>query len=146
MKIEHIDDVAARNAIDQIADYACIQKRWSNKRIAKNIAPLPYEKRERSYAKERQRPDGTLKHPPCAPAVFDICQIKETGYDGNRRLILEDPDGEFLYIGIDEHEIRDGRKGDEKSLHPRPVRSISLWHSMQVCTKGWLRRRGLRMS
>ena len=46
---------------------------------------------------------------------------------------------------IRQNEVQDDYDRNEQSLH-FAARSISLWHSMQVRTNGWLRSRGLRMS
>ena len=156
MEIEHVDHIAAEEAVDDVADYSRVEKRlgdrsevWKFGRFGglegKDRASLPDQEREGDETEDGERPDLALEHPPCAAAVLDVGEVEEPRNDGNRRGVLEVACGEFLDDGIRQNEVRDGREEDEETLHFVP-RSIALWHSMHVRTNGWLRRRGLRMS
>ena len=142
--------MAAKDAIDEVADDARIEKRLghgSQPRTgqAEDALSLPEKEAQREDAKRRERPDMPLEKPPSTAPVLDVGKIEEPRNDGNRRRALQAGGGEFLDDRIDDGEVRRDDERNQGALHFAP-RSISLWHSMHVRTNGWFSRRGLRMS
>ena len=101
---------------------------------------------ERHHGEQGERPHAALKHPPRAADVLHVCEVEKARYDGNWRGPLEEPDCQFLRHGVHKQEVDDAERYEERLPHQQRFFSISLWHSMQVRTNGWLRSRGLRMS
>ena len=152
--VEHVDDEAAEESVDGIADDAGVDKRFGDGAkpgrgqwlaAAEYGAALPYQERERGNAEDGQRPDMALEHPPCAAAVLDVREVEKAGNQDYRLLSFQVVYGQFLYDRVSEDEMYGYYCGYEEPLH-FAARSISLWHSMHVSTKGWLSRRGLRIS
>ena len=148
VKVKHVDYVAASEPVDDIAEYAGIEKRLRDGTKApgsEKEPALPDQDGKGEKAEDGERPDLTLEQPPGATPVLDIGQVENTRNDRNRRGALEIARGKFLDNCIRQNKICDDRKEKEEFPHFCP-RSISLWHSMHVRTKGWFRRRGLRIS
>ena len=148
VKIEHVDPVASADAVDQIADCTGVKENLGDSRpdaLAENGFALPDEKTERRDGENRQRPNLPLEHSPGAAPVLHVRKIEKAGDDGDRGLRLQKSRRQLFDDGVGENEIGDGRKRYQHELH-LPLRSISLWHSMHVSTKGWFMSRGLRIS
>ena len=120
MEVEHIDDVAAKNTVDQVADNPGVKQRFG-KRNVKNAFPFPDKQCKREESENRERPDLPLKHPPGAAAVLDIGQIEHSRNNGKRRGLFPKDLGDSFRELIDEHKIRRQREEYEKNLHPQRI-------------------------
>ena len=138
VKIKHVNDVPAADAVDEIADDARIKQNFRKPRrlaFSENRSALPYYKAQRRKTKHGKRPDMTLEHPPGATAVLHVREIEKTGDHGDCGLRLEKTRRQLFDDSVGEHKIGDGRNRYEREPH-FPARSISFWHSMHVSTKG----------
>ncbi len=138
IEVEHVDYVPSKNAINQISDNSGVKQAFGSKPnppVAENRLASPNEHRHYDYRKRRKRPHPALQHPPRASTVFDVSEVKNAGYHGNRRGSLKVPRGEFFYNRIRQRQIGDDGENRQKSPHCSP-RSIALWHSIQVSTNG----------
>lgn len=137
MEVEHVDDITSKDAVNQIAEHPGIKKYLGEKREFRHpedLLALPNEKDEDDNRENRERPNLALEHTPGATAIFDIREIEEARDNRNRRGAFKATYGELFDYRIRENQVHRGREDNKKSSHL--FFSISLWHSMQVRTKG----------